>query len=244
MSYPRAPILVTAFVLLFSSVPSIAGVFSVAPVRIFMGPRDRAVAVTIVNEAATALVLETQLSAWSQRPDGTDELTPTDELVLAPPIITIPAKTQQVVRLALLRALDPSKQLTYRLLLREVPEATAPGPQGVEIPVALAMNLPIFVSPPNARRTIACSTVQRSVKGISVSCNNSGNAYGQIREASLRQSSTELARFQGGGYVLPGVAKQFPLTQLTEGSTVPAGKAELHVSFDDGQTQVFDVLVP
>ena len=189
-------------------------------------------------------MLETQLNAWSQRPDGTDDLTATDDLVIAPPIITIAAKSQQVVRLALLRAPDPTNQLTYRLLLREVPEAVSPELRGVEIPMALAMNLPVFVSPPAARRLVDCGALQRTNLQISLSCGNTGNAYGQVREASLRQANVELARFQGGIYLLPGAAKRFSLAVIRAEAPIAAGRAEVHVSFDDGQTQVFDVVVP
>ena len=62
-----------------------AGVFSVTPVRIYMTPKDRAVAVTITNEGDTEVVLQADLNAWSQKPDGTDEQVPTEDLILSPP---------------------------------------------------------------------------------------------------------------------------------------------------------------
>ena len=64
-----------------------AGVFSVTPVRLYMAPRDRAVAVTLRNEGDTPVVLQADINVWSQKPDGTDELVLTDDLILAPPII-------------------------------------------------------------------------------------------------------------------------------------------------------------
>ncbi len=67
--------------------PVWAGVFSVTPVRIYMTPRDRAVAVTIINEGDTEVVLQADLNAWSQKPDGTDEQVPTEDLILSPPVI-------------------------------------------------------------------------------------------------------------------------------------------------------------
>ncbi len=39
-----------------------------------MTPRDRAIAVTLTNEADTEVVLQADINAWSQKPDGTDEL--------------------------------------------------------------------------------------------------------------------------------------------------------------------------
>ncbi|MDO8774118.1 MAG: fimbria/pilus periplasmic chaperone [Burkholderiaceae bacterium] len=67
--------------------------------------------------------LQADLNIWSQKLDGIDEQLPTDDLILSPPIIKLAPKARQVVRLALLKPADASRQLTYRMILREVPEA-------------------------------------------------------------------------------------------------------------------------
>ncbi|UUZ74527.1 hypothetical protein LP414_19085 [Polaromonas sp. P1(28)-13] len=57
-----------------------------------MTPRDRAIAVTLTNEADTAVVLQADINTWSQNPDGTDELVLTEDLILAPPSSSWPPK--------------------------------------------------------------------------------------------------------------------------------------------------------
>ena len=121
--------------------PALAGVFSVTPVRIYMTPKDRAVAVTITNEGDSAVALQADLNVWAQKPDGTDVLTLTDDLILAPPIIKLAPKAKQVVRLALLKPADASRQLTYRLIMREIPEVSAPQ-NNIQVPIALALSMP------------------------------------------------------------------------------------------------------
>lgn len=86
--------------------PAWAGVFSVTPVRIYMTPKDRAVAVTITNDGDTELVMQADLYLWKQKPDGQDDLTLTEDMFLAPPIIKMAPKSRQVVRLA---RLNPTK---------------------------------------------------------------------------------------------------------------------------------------
>src|SRR5262245_46171097 len=100
-----------------------AGVFSVVPVRVYMTPRDRAVAITVTNEGETEMVLQAEVSTWRQKPDGTDEQVPSEDLVLSPPILKLAPKARQVVRLARVSAADMAQQQTYRLVIREVPEA-------------------------------------------------------------------------------------------------------------------------
>ena len=93
--------------------------FSVTPVRIYMMPKDRAVAVTITNEASDPVVLQADIYEWRQSAEGEDQLTPSEDLILAPPIVKLGAKAKQVVRLARLQPPDASRQLIYRMILRE-----------------------------------------------------------------------------------------------------------------------------
>ena len=168
------PLLVAGVLCLWQGTAD-AGVFSVTPVRIYMGPRDRAVAVTVTNEGDAELVLQADLSTWSQTAEGTDELTPTEDLILAPPIIKLAPKARQVVRLALLKPADASKQLIYRLVMREVPEIAA-AKTGIAVPIALAISMPVFITPPIAKRDIDCEATRTDAKTVEAVCRNVGNA--------------------------------------------------------------------
>lgn len=221
---------------------STAGTFSVTPVRIYMTARERAVAVTIVNDGESDVVLQADLNSWTQTPDGTDQLAPTEDLILAPPIIKIAPKARQVVRLALLTRPDLSKQLTYRVVVREVPEATPQPPtEGLRTPIALALSLPVFITPPGAKRQVDCIPVRVDANKPALSCRNNGNAYAQLREAQLIRDDRPVARFEGGTYILPGATKVIALGTDT---ALPAGQARLSLTFDDGQSSSISVAVP
>lgn len=218
---------------------ALAGVFSVTPVRIYMTPKDRAVAVTIANEGESPVVLQADLYTWTQSAEGVDELTPSEDLILAPPIVKLGPRAKQVVRLARLQPPDAARQLTYRLILREVPEA---GPsRGIEVPVALALSLPVFITPPAAKPGVACTARRAAPRNIEASCANDGTAYAQVREIVLRQGTETVGRFEGGSYILPGARK---LLTLDAERPVPGGALQMTVTFDDGRTQTFDVSLP
>lgn len=234
------PALVASLVFALSA-PVFAGVFSVTPVRVFMTPRDRAVAVTLVNEGDAEVVLQADINVWTQNAQGVDTLTLTDDLILSPPIIKLAPRARQVVRLALLKPADASRQLTYRMIIREVPEALAPQNNTMEVPIALALNMPVFITPPVAKRELACEARRPDAQTLEAVCANTGTAYAQVREIQLRRGDQVLARFEGGHYVLPGARKPIAL-KATE--AVPAGDAQLHVVFDDFKTQAFAVKLP
>ncbi len=218
-----------------------AGSFSVSPVRIFMEARERATGITIVNEGDTDLVMQAELFEWKQKPDGTDELLPTQDLILAPPILKLAKGGRQVVRLANLRPPVPGEQQTYRLIVREVPEAEAQGKSGVQVQVALAFSLPVFITPPGAKRALVCTASRAGPTSINATCENRGQAYAQPVGMTLATptGNTLLSGDIKGGYVLPGVTRHFTLA--SDGSGIPTGPARLQVTQDDGSKQVFDV---
>lgn len=227
---------VIPLVLLAAAPSAFAAGFSVTPVRIYMKPQDRAVAVTISNEADAPVVLQADLYTWSQKADGTDDLVLTDDLILSPPIVKLGPKARQVVRLARLVPPDPTRQATYRLIMREIPEALAPKDR-IQVGIALALSMPVFITPPAATREMSCSAAGAEAATLHVACENKGSAYAQVREILVKQANAVLGRFEGGAYILPGARKAMPVK--LEGG-LPQGALQLVVTYDDGRSEAFE----
>ena len=206
-----------------------------------MAPKDRAIAVTIVNEGDDELVMQADVFHWKQKPGGEDELTLTEDLFLSPPIIKLAPMARQVVRLAMLQVPKSGSQLTYRLMVREIPEAKV-ADKKVQVQIALAFSLPIFITPPGAIRQVVCATERATTDSIRVICENSGNAYAHPRDFVMTGlKGNKLASRDTGGYILPGIKRSFDMKR-TDGA-IPGGKAKLAVTMDDGATQTYDVTV-
>lgn len=218
-----------------------AGAFSVTPVRIYMKPHDRAVALTIVNEGTTEVALQADMNSWTQQPDGSDVIELTEDMIVSPPIIRLAPKARQVVRLARLQPPDLGRQLTYRLIVREVPEATAPHDKTIQVPIALALSMPVFITPPNTARVVDCELSRTEAQALEARCANIGTAYAQIREIVVSRGKQTLARFEGGSYILPGARH----TLAVKGDqAIEPGPAQMDVRYDDGKTQRFEVTLP
>jgi len=232
------------FVVLAAFVPVLveAGVFSVSPVRMYMAPKDRAIAVTINNDSDDVLVMQADVYVWKQNPGGEDQLTLTEDMILSPPILKLAPRSHQVVRLAMFGPRPTTEQLTYRLVVREVPEAN-PAENKLQLQLALAFSLPVFITPSNARRQLGCAINRVSVDTVRADCENTGNAYAQTREFTLLSASGEkLAMRDSGGYILPSIKRSFEIKRA-EGP-IAAGNAKLVVVVDDGSIQSFDVSIP
>lgn len=207
------------------------GSFTVNPVRIFLGPQDRATALTIVNEGDAPLVLQTEMYRWSQTATGQEELTPAEEVVLSPPIIQLGPKARQVVRLARVSPINSPVQQTFRVIVREVPDAAAVAASD-QTPLALAVSLPIFITPRGAKAKLVCELRRGEGTATVMQCENTGNAYAQIRQVTLSRGSQELFQTDTGVYVLHGTKRTIGLP-LTERLT-PGGYT-LKVTTDDNQ---------
>lgn len=227
--------------LLVSSVVASAATFSVSPVRIYMQARERATAITVENEGDTEVVMQGEVFAWKQKADGTDELSPTDDLILAPPILKVAPRSRQVLRLANLRPVPPGEQLTYRMIVREMPEA-APPKEGVQIKVSLAFSLPIFITPPGAKQRLLCEAKRTSADVLVATCENQGDAYAQAVNFAIRHASGSVLMSQdvAGGYILPKARRQFELKLPANGPAM-VGVTKFAVTQDDGSVQLFDV---
>lgn len=220
---------------------SLAGLFSVTPVRIFMAPKDRAIAVTITNEGDDELVMQADIYSWKQKPDGADDLALTEDLILAPPIIKLAPRSRQVVRLARLSPAIGAEQQTYRLVVREVPEAK-PADKNVQLQIALAFSMPVFVTPPGAKPQLDCAVERAGADVVRATCANTGTAYAQPREFTLSSAAGQkLAVRDSGGYLLPSIKRSFDIKRAD--GRIPGGSAKLAVTLDNGTTLSFDVTI-
>jgi fimbrial chaperone protein len=218
-----------------------AGNFSVTPVRIPMTPTDRATAITITSESEVELVMQADLYEWKQTPDGRDDLKLTEDMILSPPIIKMAPKSRQVVRLVRLTPTQSTRQITYRMILREIPEAK-PESENLQIQIGLAFSMPVFITPPGAKAKLGCIVERVSANRVNAVCENTGNAYSHPITIVLSTGTGEkMAGTLTGGYILPDITRRFELTR--DGASIPDGTAKLTVSLDDGTFESYDLAI-
>jgi fimbrial chaperone protein len=231
--------LLAAFLAL-SAACACASEFSVTPVRIFLTPRDRAVAITVSNEGDQEMVLQAEIFSWAQKPNGEDELTPSEDIILSPPIVRLGPKTRQVVRLARIGPPPTGTQQTFRMIVREVPEALPK--KEMKVQMALAFSLPVFVTPPGAKREFACTARRAAPDTVAAVCDNTGRAYAQARNFTLLgPAGDKVVVRDTGGYILAQGKREF---EMKAPARIASGRYKLQVSLDDDTTQTFDVDLP
>ena len=225
----------TAWMLMLAAgVPAAAGNFSVAPVRVELQGAQRTAVITVHNNDAVPLLIQVSTLSWSQ-PGGEENYDATRELLATPPIFTLPAQGEQIVRVALRREPDATRELDYRLLLSEVPQSVDKDFTGLR--VALHLSLPVFVKAAAPTSAALTWRGQWQPDGtLAVSASNSGQAHLQVSDFNLRFASTDqTAHAAVTRYVLPGCTVTWQLTP-------PAGVAHdtavaVHGFSDQGEFQ-------
>ncbi len=239
--------LVSAVALWLSPAPVHAGTFSVSPLRINLSATAQTGAVTIRNQQDAEVVVEAQVMLWEQS-DGEDRLTSTRDALVSPAVFTLPPNGSQLVRVAWRRTPDLARELSYRLILTEVPAQAEQGFTGLN--VALRISLPIFVEATAAADPALEWTAKRGAdESLAVTARNSGNAHARVLHFAVAPAETAEPTLDApmAAYILPGQAHTWMLdTHQTDGTSgtdwrllrvkgaTEAGDFELEISPADG----------
>ena len=204
--------------------------FSVNPVRVTLSEDQLTNSLSVRNNGLEPTTVQLEVLSWSQV-DGEDVLEPTGEVLATPPVFTIPAEGSQIIRLGLRRPLDPVRELTYRLLIKELPPPPSEKVEGVRI--ALHMSLPVFVLPQQPSvPSLAWGARHEGENTIKVSLANDGNIHVKVASLSLaRGDGSSLGARQLADYVLAGEDREWPI----EVSTPVDGVLQLVAQTDAGE---------
>ncbi|MEA3177579.1 MAG: fimbrial chaperone protein [Gammaproteobacteria bacterium] len=186
-----------------------AGSFAVSPVRVTLTPSQSVAAIRVQNEGTEATVVQLETYDWSQH-DGENVLTATNELLATPPILTIPPGGSRVIRVGLRRSRDAQREVTYRLMLREVPP---PDPIAQSLRVALQISMPVFVLPAGPTSPDVHWRAALTDDGhIRVLAKNTGSAHIQLGHLELAPAGGAAVAAQDmSTYILPDNGHEWTL---------------------------------
>ena len=227
-----------AVLLLAGGLSMQAGSYTVKPVRIELSARQLRTTMQIQNMADEPTTIQAHIVAWNA--NGAEEvLTDSDEIILNPPIFTIPVGHAQFVRLGLRHAPPDSREGTYRLILEEVPPPPKPGFNGIN--TLLKISVPIFVKPRVSAPQLTWALQRTSDREIKLSVQNHGNAHVQIQKLAVTSGESSEPGFTQGTttYVLQNARKEWV---IHNGQLAGAGKLLLRAQTDNGDLR--EDLVP
>ncbi|MES2390275.1 MAG: fimbria/pilus periplasmic chaperone [Acidobacteriota bacterium] len=204
---------------LSSGISARAQSLSVLPVNIFLAPGQRATTLTVTNHGTTETAIQIRGFAWSQK-DGADQLVASDNLVLSPPLATIPAGATQVVRL-ILRQPPQGQESTYRIWVDQIPP---PAEAGI-VHIVLRLSIPIFAQPAARAVPHVRYHLEREKDHVFLVGVNDGLHHEVVRDIVLTTSDGRKLKEQSSAspYILAGATRRWPLD--AQGSLPQAGES-------------------
>ncbi len=194
-----------------------AASLEISPLTISLAPGQTATTIEVKNRGAAPAAIQARAYNWGQVGDD-DVLTPTQDIILSPPIFTIPENASQTVRLLLRGSAETREERSYRLLLDEVPPANNSNKQLV---IALRISLPIIVSSTSAGPSVLQWRLERNTNGQThLTASNTGrtaNRVGTIELTLADGSHPKIVSLSANSYVLPGVQRHWRVQGGTSG---------------------------
>jgi fimbrial chaperone protein len=217
----------------------------VSPVRVTLSDSQKIASLSVRNDGAEPVTMQMEVLSWSQR-EGNAVFAATRELLANPPIFTIPAGGSQLVRVGLRRAPDAQRELTYRVILQELPPPPNPDLTGARM--TLRISLPVFVSPEiEAKPVLLWQAVRTSQGALKISLSNNGNGHIQIKnfKLSLLDSAQPWVTLQSSDYVLAGQSRDWIVRASPENPAPPPGVTlQLFAQTDAGDIEAEVIIAP
>lgn len=193
------------------AVPASAGSLKVNPVHINLPADRQSVSLKMTNGDASPVSVRVVTNGWTQV-DGRDVYTATNDVIVSPPIFTIPADKTQLVRIGLRnRGGGPG---AYRVIFEEIPRDK---PVDGHIQVTLRLNLPLYVLAKGRTKPDLSWKAWRDQSGdMVVEGRNRGSLHSQILALAADQGGRRHSLSNQLGVVLPGSARQWTIGKRPE----------------------------
>lgn len=193
--------LLTGAVLLALLAAPMAQALEVSPLRVTLAAGQRDGELWLRNDSAQPWSGQARLYRWEQT-DGTDVLTPAEDVVLSPGRLALQAHARQRVRVVRLGPV-PSSEQGYRLVIRA----------GADSP-ALQVSLPVFLAGPQARpEPVLTARLLDQAGQALLELHNGGSGHARLADlVFVEQGGAERIVLPDlAGYVLAGRTRQWPL---------------------------------
>lgn len=218
--------------LILSGAASAIGL-QVAPTTIELNPKELAQKIWLSNTSNEQTQAQIRIYRWTQ--DGNKEtLTPTQDLAVSPPMLTVLPNDKSLVRLIKIApATDQTllEEQSYRIIVNEVPVATANNNKTISF--VAEYSIPVFFyngKNEQFKPEVTLSFVQNNdVTALQVS--NRGNGHAKLSSIEFIDNKGKKTLINSGllGYVLPGQTRLWDVKAVSD-ALDQGGKIEFNLN--------------
>jgi fimbrial chaperone protein len=200
-----------ALALLAAAGPAAAVPVAVSPTLVTITPTQPSQLLSLTNDGDTAARFQLNLFAWEERPSGETVLTPSDELLVFPPLLVMAPHETKRVRVGAPASAAGWAEKSYRLIIQELPEAPSGAP-GVQIQVLTKLSLPVFLQGGAVQAAPRLADLTFDGKIASFAVDNPGTGHLLLQRVSVAGRSNGREVFTAaaiGWYILAGGQRRY-----------------------------------
>lgn len=220
--------LASAIAIVPSLVPTRASGLQVSPIGLRLAAAAPADALWLTNTGSETLHAQVRVYRWTQA-DGKDVLTPSRDIVVSPPMVTIAPGDRQMVRV--IRQVTPPAdgvETAYRVIVDELPVDTN---DKAGLRFVLKYSIPVFLAPAGDPTVKATLVAAWSVTpgGNALTVRNTGKGHAQVADVSWTAGSQSANAHMPGlvGYALPGATMTW---KLPDGAPPGSGPVQARIN--------------
>jgi fimbrial chaperone protein len=184
--------------------------FSIDPLLIRLDGQTRNAVMTITNTSPREIRFEIKAFLWTQSPaDSGMSLTPSTDLAIFPPLITLKPRMTQRVRIGTTAA-QGAIEKAYRIMVEELPGNIAPAAAN-QVQVRTRIGVPVFIAPTKSTLSGRIDAVIIAKRSVSIPLVNTGTTHAMVDSVVVRGlSAPDEVVFENslqGWYVLAGQSR-------------------------------------
>ena len=179
-------VLVTVVALLSPGAAS-ASSYIVNPTRVYLNANASSGLLTLKNESDQPLRMQVKAHQWAQGQDGEIQLSPTDDLIVFPALLTLKPGEERRIRVATAVPFGAVEK-TYRIYVEELPPTTVEKSEGASVKILTRMGVPVFVQPAKPQAAAVVRDLRLSNGRVSFNWPTPGTAISFPRRWSCAAS--------------------------------------------------------
>lgn len=190
-----------------------AGGLEVTPVSVDLGNPAMTALVTLKNGGGESMRYQLEMMSWGEAPTGEMKLSPTQDVVFFPQLLTLGPGETRNVRVGITQPAG-AQERTYRLFVQELPRPKPPGGKS-QVQVLTRVGIPIFVVPAHAASKAALTPLQVKSGQARFGITNPGNTHAKplkvVFTAVDADGNSVFQKDWNGWYVLAGGERDYTI---------------------------------
>ncbi|WP_197079578.1 molecular chaperone [Pantoea sp. SM3] len=187
------------------------------PIDPAINPNDKASELWLENRGNTTTMMQVRIFSWLQV-GGQEQYQTQQQVVASPPMVRLEPGQKQLVRLIKQGAPQAGREMSYRVVLDEIPTPRTPGENQAGLTFQMRYSVPLFVygngvTSDSAKPQLSWQQVDSGGKRW-LELTNRGNGHARLSNVTIGGRRLGNGLF---GYVLANSSNRWPLTSSVSG---------------------------